>query len=59
VVWHTLLRWSNTGQRICVPDSATLRTTLDGSPIHQRQLPESAIKNNLFGCASNYQKICV
>jgi hypothetical protein len=42
------LNWSDTGQRICVPDSATLRTTLDLVLQFIKDNPEKRDQKTIF-----------
>jgi hypothetical protein len=42
------LNWSDTGQRICVPDSATLRTTLDLVLQYIKDNPERRNQKTIF-----------
>ena len=42
------LNWSDTGQRICVPDSATLRTTLDLVLQYIKDNPEKRNQKTIF-----------
>ncbi|HEX2714092.1 MAG TPA: Rap1a/Tai family immunity protein [Candidatus Acidoferrales bacterium] len=42
------LNWSDTGQRICVPDNATLRTTLDLVLQYIRDNPEKRNQKTIF-----------
>jgi hypothetical protein len=42
------LNWSDTGQRICVPDSATVRTTLDLVLQYIRDNPEKRNQKPIF-----------
>jgi hypothetical protein len=42
------LNWSDTGQRICVPDNATLRTTLDLVLQFIRDNPEKRDQKTIF-----------
>jgi hypothetical protein len=42
------LNWSDTGQRICVPDSATLRTTLDLVLQYIKDNPQKRSQKTIF-----------
>jgi hypothetical protein len=42
------LNWSDTGQRICVPDNATLRTTLDLVLQYIKDNPEKRNQKTIF-----------
>jgi len=42
------LNWSDTGQRICVPESATLRTTLDLVLQYIKDNPEKRDQKTIF-----------
>ena len=42
------LNWSDTGQRICVPDSATVRTTLDLVLQYIKDNPEKRNQKTIF-----------
>ena len=42
------LNWSDTGQRICVPDKATLRTTLDLVLQYIKDNPEKRSQKTIF-----------
>ena len=42
------LNWSDTGQRICVPDNATLRTTLDLVLQYIKDHPEKRSQKTIF-----------
>ena len=42
------LNWSDTGQRICIPDNATLRTTLDLVLQYIRDNPEKRNQKTIF-----------
>jgi Rap1a immunity proteins len=42
------LNWSDTGQRICVPESATLRTTLDLVLQYIKDNPEKRNQKTIF-----------
>ena len=42
------LNWSDTGQRICVPDKATLRTTLDLILQYIKDNPEKRNQKTIF-----------
>lgn len=42
------LNWSDTGQRICVPDNATLRTTLDLVLRYIKDNPEKRNQKTIF-----------
>jgi hypothetical protein len=42
------LNWSDTGQRICVPDSATLKTTLDMVLQYIKDNPEKRNQKTIF-----------
>jgi len=42
------LNWSDTGQRICVPDNATLRTTLDLVRQYIKDNPEKRNQKTIF-----------
>jgi hypothetical protein len=42
------LNWSDTGQRICVPESATLRTTLDLVLQYIKDNPEKRSQKTIF-----------
>ena len=42
------LNWSDTGQRICIPDSATLRTTLDLVLQYIKDNPEKRNQKTIF-----------
>ena len=42
------LNWSDTGQRICVPDSATVRTTLDLVLQYIKDNPEKRSQKTIF-----------
>src|ERR1700674_1632280 len=42
------LNWSDTGQRICVPDSATVRTTLDLVLQYIKDQPEKRNQKTIF-----------
>ena len=42
------LNWSDTGQRICVPDKATLRTTLDLILQYIKDHPEKRNQKTIF-----------
>jgi hypothetical protein len=48
VVGTLALNWSDTGQRICVPDSATLRTTLDLVLQYIKDNPEKRNQKTIF-----------
>jgi hypothetical protein len=42
------LNWSDTGQRICVPDNATLKTTLDMVLQYIKDNPEKRSQKTIF-----------
>jgi len=42
------LNWSDSGQRICIPDSATLRTTLDLVLQYIKDNPEKRNQKTIF-----------
>jgi hypothetical protein len=42
------LNWSDTGQRICVPDNATLKTTLDLVLQYIKDNPEKRNQKTIF-----------
>jgi Ssp1 endopeptidase immunity protein Rap1a len=48
VVGTLALNWSDTGQRICVPDSATVRTTLDLVLQYIKDNPEKQNQKTIF-----------
>jgi hypothetical protein len=48
VVGTLALNWSDTGQRICVPDSATVRTTLDLVLQYVKDNPEKRHQKTIF-----------
>jgi hypothetical protein len=48
VVGTLALNWSDTGQRICVPDSATVRTTLDLVLEYIKDNPEKRNQKTIF-----------
>src|ERR1700674_374862 len=48
VVGTLALNWSDTGQRICVPDSATVRTTLDLVLQYIKDNPEKRNQKTIF-----------
>jgi hypothetical protein len=48
VVGTLALNWSDTGQRICVPDSATVRTTLDLVLQYVKDNPEKRYQKTIF-----------
>lgn len=48
VVGTLALNWSDTGQRICIPDNATLRTTLDLVLQYIEDNPEKRNQKTIF-----------
>jgi hypothetical protein len=48
VVGTLALNWADTGQRICVPDSATVRTTLDLVLQYIKDHPEKREQKTIF-----------
>jgi hypothetical protein len=48
VVGTLALNWADTGQRICVPDSATARTTLDLVLQYIKDRPEKRDQKTIF-----------
>lgn len=48
VVGTLALNWADTGQRICIPDSATVRTTLDLVLQYVKDHPEKREQKTIF-----------